>query len=85
MPGLAQSDAGNQIRSAWRMGKKKLTLNGIDLSIALSVHNVVIHEKDGTHRHQKESWLIARPVDKFKFVPVYSVELEPGKNMRTAR
>jgi hypothetical protein len=79
------NDVANHIRKNWNEGRKFVTIGDIELRIQLSEHKVVIHNKDGSHERRVEKWLVASPVNDKLVVPVYSIELEPGKNSRVAR
>jgi len=72
---------GNLIRAAWNSGKKEITIDGHVLKIQRSDHRVAVRVGEKTE-HRVESWLVASPKDRGTFVPVYNVELTPGKNSR---
>jgi len=73
-------DAGDLIRKAWRAGQKEVEIDGVKLTIVRQDHKIAVQENG--KKHQIESWLVASPKEHHKFVPCYSVELEPGKNSR---
>jgi hypothetical protein len=79
------------IRAAYESGKRTITLRGVELTLKLQTKNATW--QTGTPRggkltndvkthHQKEEWIIAKPKDKFRFVPVFSVERR--NNMRSS-
>ena len=86
------SEDKEQIRKAFEAGKRKITLRGIEFRLSLQVHNVVwqtgvprdrkLTSEIKQHK-QREEWIVAKPADKYRFVPVYSIERK--NNMRSAK
>jgi hypothetical protein len=82
-----------QIRKAFEAGKRKIILRNVELKLSLQVHNVTWQTGVPRDRNkltneikqhkQREEWIIAKPVDKNRFVPVFSIERK--NNMRSAQ
>jgi hypothetical protein len=77
------------IRKAWLAGKKTVTIRGVELALSKQTRDatwqtgVASKGEQPVQHKQVEEWIIAKPVDKYKFVPVFSVELK--NNMRSAK
>ena len=73
--------AAQEIRKAWKAGKKEVTIDDVKLSIRQIDHQITVEQKDAPKLKRTESWLVASPVGS-KYVPMYNVEMDPGKNSR---
>jgi hypothetical protein len=78
-------EAGQRIRSAHRQGKKTIVIDGVSLVIRKQTKNITLTLQDGSHLKKTENWLVAKPADEHRFAPVYSVEMEYGRNNRTSK
>jgi len=70
----------HELRKAWARGDETVEIGGVIYEIRRSDHRVVIQKKNDLPVTRIESWLVAHPVG--KLVPLYNVELDPGKNFR---
>jgi hypothetical protein len=63
------------IRSAWLAGKKTIEIDGVQLKLEKQEKMSQIHHKDGTSTKKKMVWIVASPVEKYKFVPLFNIAL----------
>jgi len=80
----------DQIKKAFKAGKREITLRGIEFTMHLQARNATWQTGGAgkpavpvTVHKQREEWIIVKPKNKYKFVPVFSVENK--NNMRSSK
>lgn len=89
---LDDQEAKKEIRRAARRGRTTITLRGVEFSIErkdydrnfdVTVMNKDTGKSEKTHVTKTEKWLLLKPTDPRKSLPVFEIELVDGQNLRS--